>query len=125
MSLVLFTVRGGGTGSVGPLTVVASPDSVYGFNYGIGTVVSDAVVLDISGGTPPYTVNWTLVSGSVAIYPTDDDGEVTYFAADINNTLVSGVWKAVVTDGAATVVDSNNVNITLESVNYPGGVIIA
>lgn len=116
-------LRGGSTGA--PLAASIDISGLYGFSYGYGFVAtSEAARVDITGGVPPYTVAWTRVSGhtgTTADYPSN---ESTTFKAIINNTSVSSVWKAVVTDSASTSVDSNTITVTLESVNFPSGIII-
>jgi hypothetical protein len=101
-------------GSTGALEASVAPSSIYGFNYGYGTVyTSDAVTVSITGGQAPYTIVWTRVSGPTSISPVTQGGVTTGFKASINNTVVSGDWKAVV--------DSNTFTVTLESFSYPPG----
>lgn len=115
-------LRAPGSGIGSPLSVVASPDALYGFNYGYGTVATaDSSVLEITGGIPPYTVLWSRISGPTSIKATYSTQPRTTFEAFISNTTVSGVWKATVTDSDSNSVDSNNVTVTLESFSFPGG----
>lgn len=65
-------------------------------------------------GLPPYSYAWTFVSGDSDIYIVPFGPTTAGFAATFNETgSKSAVFKCIVTDAAATVVDSNNVFITL------------
>lgn len=120
MSGALNSIMGSVNPVFGPLTVEISSTSVSGFGYGLSSPVTAVPsIINIVGGEPPYTIDWERVSGSTAIYATDDNGLTTYFSVTTNVGTVSGVWRAKVTDALATIAYSPSVSITLQSYEYP------
>lgn len=91
------------SGSVS-LAVSVSPPGASGFTSGTGIATTDVpVVATPSGGTPPYTHSWELVSyTSLAAPPTADSpaADTTLFTqTGIDpSTTVSAVWTADVED---------------------------
>jgi len=87
------------------ITVTASPSSVTKASASSGNTTSQDVTISISGGTEPYTIAWSTVSGhaftnnspaSLAL-----DGDITVaFTAPAGDR--SGAQKITVTDSAGT-----------------------
>lgn len=97
------------------LSATALPNELEGFRSGIGTAqTSTPSLCSASNGVPPYTYLWTYVSGDTSIYTNTATSASAYFSRFFPDVAeFSAVWKCVVTDAAATVVDSNTVSITL------------
>jgi|LakMenEpi03Aug12_release.lakeMendotaPanAssembly.Ray.scaffolds.fasta_scaffold1177907_2 hypothetical protein len=85
--------------------------------FGVGTAVTlQTAIATVVGGVAPYTYAWTLVSGDTEIGPIDGTSSATKFSAFFASTgSYSSVYKCVVTDATAATVDSNNINIDMES----------
>lgn len=85
-----------------PLTAVAIPDEVSGVTVGTGTAVSDATTATPSGGFPPYTYVWSLVSytGSVPPSASAPNSATTQFIQTSIPKFAtrSSVWNCAVTD---------------------------
>jgi hypothetical protein len=85
-----------------PLTAVAIPDEVSGVTVGTGTATSDATTATPSGGFPPYTYLWSLVSytGTVPPSATTPNADTTNFVQTSIPKFAtrSSVWNCAVTD---------------------------
>ena len=77
------------------LRATASPASVYGVT-GSGTTITP------TGGTSPYTIAWTYVSGSTDITITGVTSMTPTFNLPASVGSASAVWKGVVTDSAGS-----------------------
>lgn len=53
-----------------PMSASASPSTVSGFTAGTGTATTDAATCTPSGGTPPYSYAWQIVSYDGPVTPT-------------------------------------------------------
>lgn len=53
-----------------PLSAGASPDPVSGITAGTGTATTDSTTVTATGGVPPYTYAWTVLTYDNAISPT-------------------------------------------------------
>lgn len=96
----------------------ANPTVVGGFKVGAGTVISSqSAVVTVIGGTPPYTYLWTRVSGDTQVGPLNGTSSSTKFSAYIGTAGISysAVYKCVVTDSAAVSVDSNTIDVTMDT----------
>lgn len=97
-----------------------SPVSLIGYAFAPGTVTtSSSVIVTAYGGKAPYTYLWTYVSGDADITPNVSTSASTRFSAYLAgaSSTYTAVWKCVVTDANADVVDSPNVTINLLSSN--------
>lgn len=100
------------------LGATVSPTVLAGFKVGAGTVISSqAGVVTVIGGVAPYTYLWTRVSGDTQVGPINGASSSTLFSAYIGmaGASYSAVYKCVVTDAAAVAVDSNTVEVTMET----------
>ena len=88
------------------ITVTASPSSVTKASASSGNTTSQNVTISISGGTEPYTIAWSTVSGhaftnnsptSLAL-----DGDITVAFTSTLPGDRSGAQKITVTDSAGT-----------------------
>jgi hypothetical protein len=105
--------------STGRPTLAASvlPLGLSATRFGPGTAVTfQTAVTTVVGGVPPYTYLWTRVSGDTEIGPITGTSSSTKFSAYFPSFgSFQTVYKCVVTDSAATPVDSNNITITMEA----------
>jgi len=105
--------------STGQLPLAASvlPVDLFAIQYIIGTAVTlQTATTTVVGGQPPYTYLWTLVSGDTEVGPIHGTSASTKFSAYFTSPgSYSTVYKCVVTDATTSVVDSNNINIEMES----------
>lgn len=95
-----------------------NPILIGGFKVGAGTVLSSqSAVVTVIGGVPPYTYLWTLVSGDTEIGPISGAASSTKFSAymETAGTSYAAVYKCVVTDAAAVSVDSNSIDVTMDT----------
>ena len=86
------------SGSGGALLATASPASIYGVS-GAGTTVTP------TGGTGPYTIAWTYVSGDTSISIVGATSMTPTFTIPPGAGFYSAVWKGVVTDDVAATFD--------------------
>lgn len=76
---------------------------------------TQATTVTAINGTPPYTYQWTFVSGDNEIYPNSSVSATTRFSKYIGTPgSADAVYKCEVTDDTATTVDSQNVTVHLE-----------
>jgi len=105
--------------STGQLALAASvlPVGLSATRFGAGTAVTlQTAVTTVVGGVPPYTYLWTRVSGDTEVGPISGTSASTKFSAYFASPdTYSTVYKCVVTDAAANVVNSNNITIEMES----------
>ena len=96
----------------------AAPTSLTGSKFGTGLIyTSGPAAVTVQGGQLPYSYLWTRVSGSVDVFPQVPTVASTRFYCDFAaNGTETAVYKCVVTDANASVVDSNTVSITITSV---------
>jgi hypothetical protein len=95
-----------------------SPEALGGFKIGTGTIVtSQTAVVTALGGVAPYTYVWTRVSGDAQVLPVSGSSDSTKFSAYIGTAGVSyaAVYKCVVTDAAAVSIDTNSIDVTMDS----------
>lgn len=102
------------------LAASASPTSVYGAYVpppaGTHTATSTSTTCTVTGSAGSLTYNWNRVSGDATTVANSSGSSSTTFSASVNavNNLRSSVWRCTVTDSVLGVVQSNNVNVTLE-----------
>ncbi len=101
-----------------PVLAVATPDAIGGTSPGTGTVTTDnATTCGASGGTPPYTYLWAVVSYTNFAPPTADTPTVstTYFTQTGVAEADSAVFRCTVTDdnGATATADCSAYFINL------------
>lgn len=104
------------SGRIPPLTAVLNDISVFGNGFVPGTLQAfSPVTCNVVGGIPPYSYNWTYVSGDGSVYANSDGSATTRFSRyTTDTTLYTAVWKCVVTDAAAATVDSDTVTVQFE-----------
>lgn len=99
-----------------PLSAEASPATVSGDTLGTGTATTNASTVTPTGGTPPYTYAWELVSYDNPTPPNADSS--TAATSTFTQTGIgvaesySAVWRCLVTDstpGSPFTAYSNNV----------------
>lgn len=113
MSLFFYYPLGGAASSALKIKVRPNPAEKYSGNP--SNAMSIDVKAYVSGGVPPYVVNWTYLSGSTAIYPSSYTGIDVGFSGDKNNDLPESrdaIWRATVTDSALST-DFDDVTISL------------
>lgn len=85
-----------------PMAAVASPSSVSGTTFGTGTAATNNTTVTPSGGTPPYTYAWQLVSYDAPVAPTasSPNGAVTSFVQTGMGMgdSYAAIFQCVVTD---------------------------
>ena len=103
-------------GREAPLSASVNPTGLSGFVIGSGTAVTGlTAICTAAGGAPGYTYLWTFVSGDSDIGPINGTSASTKFNAYFSGPgILQAVYKCVVTDAAANVVDSNTVTISME-----------
>lgn len=111
MAGALSALVSGGTG----FTVTLTASNLNGFSTSIGTAgTSRATTAQAFGGSAPYTYAWTRVSGDTEIFPGSPTAATTkFYAGSAVEDSFSGVFKCVVTDSTAAIVDSSGVTIVL------------
>lgn len=94
-----------------------SPTGLFAIISGTGTAVTlETAVTTVVGGIPPYTYLWTRVSGDTEVGPISGTSSATQFSAYFASPgSYSTVYKCVVTDAAASSVDSNHITIDMEA----------
>lgn len=103
-----------------PLNVSLSDTTAYGFVLiahppSPSTAYTNNIVVTVSGGEPPYTLNWTRVSGSSEpVISLNTGSDVIWALGKGTNITVNSVWHCTVTDSVANMVASDNVNVQLE-----------
>lgn len=110
--VVAVLATGGGT-----FSATASPSTLLGIRFGIGTTYTSTYTAAVAqGGQPPYTYTWTFVSGDTAVLPQFENAYNTRFYAYFSGAGdVSAVYKCVVEDALAATVDTNAVHISITS----------
>lgn len=101
-------------GGIAPLRATVDTNLASG---GVSTtpVVSSAVTASGAGGTGPYSYDWEYVSGDAAVTVDSDlNATTTWRKAMAPATTTNAVWRCKVTDAAARVAYTQNVNIALE-----------
>lgn len=89
-----------------PMAASASPETVYGSTLGTGTATTNSTTVTPSGGTPPYTYAWTLLSRDnlsadpTANSPTAATTTFTQTSIGIGESY-SATWRCTVTDDDA------------------------
>lgn len=117
--LTLFGVSGpidAGSGAI--LTVVASPEFVYGtVDSGASTTaVTNAATVSVTGGKPPYTYAW---DGDATLAIDAPTSATTTFSAAVGPSESSaGAYSCTVTDAAGHTTESNAISASVE--NYRG-----
>lgn len=114
------------TGGGGTLIVDVSPNYLYGFKYGFGSIrTSTASSAMATNAVGAVTYTWEYVSGDVYILPEQGGQASTRFRvyADLVPYSYEAVWRCKATDSASNVGYSQNVTITLESLLQDGGII--
>lgn len=116
---------GGGTpGSLSAVTSSADATNIFiatdpPFDP-IVTLNTPSVVVNVTGGVPPYTYQWTRVSGdgkAACVAPTSFS---TYWTANLyKNNTSSSYWKCTVTDSIGNTVD---VFVSVELAYYAGAI---
>lgn len=95
------------------LAVTFSPESVSKNAIGSGTATTSAITATATGGTPPYTYAWTLVSYDSPVPPTatTPTAAATGFTQTgmIPGEAYTSAWLVTVTDnnGATAIPDIN------------------
>jgi hypothetical protein len=107
-----------GSVPAGTTDLTVSANAVYGFASGnstSGSVTSSAAVVNVSGGTTPYTYAWNHISTSSGNTPTISSSSAsnpTFSATVFNGTSSVSTWQVTVQDGASTI-ESAYVSVTL------------
>lgn len=100
-----YPLPGEGAGGGGALSIVIRPNPAEYYKPSVYYTASKEVRCIITGGTAPYTVAWTFVSGDTQIYPAGYDGDENIFYADAPGDslphVYQAVWRATVTDAAS------------------------
>lgn len=125
MTMLAMFGRGAVAGSL-PLAATLDNTTLSGYTTGYGTCTTNtASSCAPAGGIPSYTYLWTRVSGSTDVLPDSPTAFATTFSVlQTAGTSATAVYKCVVTDSAATAVDSNTVTVTLENIiDFGGGII--
>lgn len=103
----------------GPLLVSASPSSVSGSGFGIdtSTVTTNAASVSVSGGLPPYTYSWAIISGSTNILPTAPGAASTAFQRALLpvNGVETADFRCTVTDSLSRTAQTNLVTATVSN----------
>lgn len=104
------------SGRIPPLTATLNDTFVYGNGFTPGTLQAfSPVTCSVVGGVPPYTYDWTAVSGDGSIYANSDKAATTRFSRyTTDNDTYIAIWKCVVTDAAAATTDSIDVTVQFE-----------
>jgi len=104
------------SGRVPALVASLTGTALFGVAPVPGTAQTiSSVTCSVVGGVPPYTYNWTWVAGDTDAYANSDTSATTRFSRyNATPAVYFSVWKCVVTDAAATSVDSPTVNVSLE-----------
>ncbi len=110
------TTSGGGGSS--PLVLSISPSPyAYGQRFGSGTVTSNVVTVNVSGGVGAKTYGWLKISGDT-ITATAASAAATAFTGTIGlNQVKTAIFECTVTDSlgaTATIL----VNVSLEEASY-------
>jgi hypothetical protein len=100
-----------------PLAASVLPLGLSATRFGPGTAVTfQTAITTAVGGSPPYTYQWTFVSGDTEIGAVDNTSAATRFSAYFPSAdTFNAVYKCVVTDSATDVVDSNTITIYMEA----------
>lgn len=103
------------------LAAAISPSPAFGFCFvSLPGACSPSVqvVVDIVGGTPPYSAKWIQISGSAAVVPNSTTIVNPTFSAASGSSNVThkARWRCTVVDAAAAVVQPE-ADITLERAN--------
>lgn len=77
-------------------------------------MLSETVTSLVTFGTPPYTYNWTFVSGTTGIRANDITSPNTNFIHFSMFGVKQAVYKLVVTDSLAAVQESDPITIEFE-----------
>lgn len=108
----------GAAAGVPPLAASASPVNVTGFRATNGTATTNAATVTPTGGVGPYTYDWEYVSGDATIVVNNDASATTTFSGRVSKVVPfsSAIWRCKVTDSAANITYSNNVEVSIEMV---------
>jgi hypothetical protein len=115
MSGIMCMLLGAGAPSVSSLSASNSPSSTYNLTFEAGTIVSNPVTCTAFNGAPPYSYNWSHVSGSVFTIDNPSNATTTFSTNLASVGIYSGVYRCTVTDTASgSVVATPDVTIVLE-----------
>lgn len=96
-------------GLILPLQASVSPAGVSGsvaVNQQNAPVQTNAAVVTVSGGAPPFSYAWTWVSGGAGIVIGTPAGSSTIFGAYLSpQTSASGTAKCTITDAAGQIAE--------------------
>lgn len=107
-----YPLGGGGSSALAVTIIPPEADLYVPSNYGTASIDVSAA---ITGGTPPFDVQWRRVLGDSNIIPGSFEGADNYFYANNDDALphvFTATWRATVTD-ALSATATADVDITL------------
>lgn len=109
--------------SGGSLSAVAAPNDVSktqgDFGPGALVLTTPPTTVTVSGGAAPFTHAWARISGDATITATAAASATTAFTASVAlGVTKTAVFRDTVTDANGAHVESNDVNVTLDHVDY-------
>lgn len=96
----------GSSGTSGGMTVIASPDAVYGAD---GQTTVGPAAVSVLGGTPPYTYAWQYLTGDPSVtltHPTLASTSFSYSGLSPGDSVYAQFF-CLVTDSAARSATTN------------------
>lgn len=113
-------IQSGSSSGGGTLTATISPTSLSGTASGHMSPTAGPVTVIASGGTPPYTYAWNLVSGSSNIVPTDSASATPSFKDPTLTSIgiANSVYACTITDSASGTFTTPNVSIHFEQTGF-------
>jgi len=92
----------GGTGAALSVSVTPIVASGFGSSPLAATITSNTVAGVASGGLPPYTYNWTYLSGTTGFNCATPTSSSTYWYKSVASSVSeNSIWRLTVTDAAS------------------------